>query len=48
MPCDHERKLCTKHDAFFCPKCDEWLERKCSDENCEFCQNRPEKPSQVI
>ena len=30
-------------DAFYCPECKEWLNDKCSDEECFFCKNRPEK-----
>ena len=36
-----------QHDAYACAKCDEWLELMCLDRQCEFCANRPEKPSQV-
>lgn len=35
------------HDAIFCMTCDLWLEPKCSDPDCEFCANRPEKPSMM-
>lgn len=36
------------HDAYYCEKCDTWLEEKCSDLECTFCRNRPAKPSQLI
>jgi hypothetical protein len=44
-----------RHDAYYCPQCDAWLESRCEDENsggdyvppCEFCRYRPEKPSYV-
>ena len=41
-----------KHDAYWCPDCDVWLEEGCRARErgagyCEFCTNRPEKPSQV-
>ena len=32
------------YDAYFCPKCNVWLESKCSDPKCEYCTKRPEKP----
>ncbi|SES44419.1 hypothetical protein [Psychrobacillus sp. OK032] len=31
-------------DTYFCPKCNSWIESKCSDPNCKYCPNRPEKP----
>jgi len=33
-----------KYDAFFCAYCNEWVESKCRDKECEFCKSRPEKP----
>lgn len=37
-----------KYDAYYCYKCDIWLENKCKEEDCEFCIKRPEKPSKNI
>lgn len=31
-------------DAYFCAKCNEWLEEKCSDPDCHYCRQRPEYP----
>ena len=31
-----------KYDANFCPQCNNWTEKKCTDPNCEFCKDRPE------
>lgn len=31
-------------DTYFCPKCNNWIESKCSDPNCKYCPNRTEKP----
>ena len=33
-----------EYDAHYCPMCDTWIEKKCSDVECEYCKNRPEKP----
>lgn len=31
-------------DAYFCPVCNRWLERKCSEAGCPCCSKRPAKP----
>ena len=36
-----------KHDAYYCEACDEWLEKSCGDPDCDYCNDRPEKPSMV-
>ena len=33
-----------RYDSFYCKKCMVWLERGCSDEECEFCSERPGFP----
>jgi hypothetical protein len=43
----HHRKYSEKYDAVYCADCDEWLEGKCPDAECEFCSTRPEKPSAI-
>jgi len=45
--CGAERQYSEYYDVYYCRVCDEWLESKCGDASCEFCQNRPEKPSLV-
>jgi hypothetical protein len=32
------------HDAYFCMNCDIWLDEKCSEPNCQYCNLRPDKP----
>ena len=34
-----------QHDAYFCPRCRRWLERRCGDPTCQFCSQRPPRPS---
>jgi hypothetical protein len=36
------------YDAEYCKLCDAWIEGKCDDIRCNFCPQRPEKPSQAI
>ena len=31
-------------DAYYCKDCNEWIDEKCFDPECEFCKDRPEKP----
>lgn len=39
---------CARHDAFYHEDKDEWCEKQCTDPDCEFCVNRPERPSMVL
>jgi len=32
-------------DSVFCLSCDEWRDIPCADPNCEYCIERPNKPS---
>lgn len=34
-----------EYDSQFCSACDEWREETCSDPSCEYCLERPKKPS---
>jgi hypothetical protein len=43
--CVHPRQYSQKYDAYFCAKCDVWVESRCGDPDCEFCRGRPDKPS---
>lgn len=42
---DHEQ-YSHKHDGYFCPVCDIWLESQCNDPECDYCVGRPEHPSE--
>jgi hypothetical protein len=35
----------SESDAFCCRRCDRWLEPLCGDPGCQFCRDRPAKPS---
>ena len=45
--CGNALEYCKKHDAEYCPVCDEWKIDGCGDPDCVFCADRPEKPSMV-
>lgn len=36
-----------RHDAFYSPKKDIWIDKNCKDPNCEYCKDRPNKPSDI-
>lgn len=36
-----------KHDAYFDKEKDIWLDENCDDPDCDFCKDRPNKPSEV-
>ena len=36
-----------KYDVYFCAECDVYSEERCSDHRCQFCRNRPERPSRM-
>jgi len=39
----HPTQYIKKYDAYYCFLCEEWAEDVCSDEECEFCSDRPDK-----
>lgn len=47
LKCSHQKKYCRKYDSQYCETCDSWTEGKCEDKDCDFCKERPDKPSQV-
>ena len=36
----------SKHDSYYCKECNIWLEEKCNDFKCEYCNKRPNNPIQ--
>jgi len=45
--CNSDKKYNAKHDAYYCESCDVWLEKACNDPECDYCHERPEKPSML-
>jgi exosome complex RNA-binding protein Csl4 len=43
--CGEELEYSMEDDCLYCKICNEWQEPKCHDPECQFCTNRPEKPS---
>lgn len=43
--CGKRTSFNCQFDAYYCPNCDIWVEEKCDNPNCEYCSNRPDKPS---
>ena len=42
--CNGELIRDSKHDAYYCTGCGEWVEAVCGDSDCGFCKDRPDKP----
>jgi hypothetical protein len=45
--CAEEHNYCEEHDARYCKSCDIWLEPVCGSSECKYCNDRPNKPSEV-
>ena len=45
--CGEKASYSEKFDAYFCEKCNKWLEDICGDYECNFCNARPESPNDV-
>jgi rubrerythrin len=41
--CEANIQYSYKYDAYGCANCGIFFEKKCEDEECEFCPQRPEK-----
>ena len=41
----HKTEYNEEFDCYYCVECNEWLENKCSNPQCDYCSNRPEKPN---
>ena len=45
--CEDTKMYSEKYDAYHCTECNIWLESKCDDPTCEFCNQRPLTPVQL-
>ena len=43
--CGNHHHFSSRRGAYFCDPCDEWVEKKCSDDECYYCKGRPTRPS---
>jgi hypothetical protein len=46
--CFSKRNYSEIYDAYYCQSCDIWLENTCGSKECDYCFNRPLKPSLVV
>jgi hypothetical protein len=46
--CKYQIYYYDKYDASFCLQCNRWIEDKCNDENCNYCNSRPMKPLLIM
>ena len=37
-----------EYDSIYCVTCNEWRDMACGDPTCDYCADRPEKPSDCI
>lgn len=49
LPCGcctavNKKKYSDEYDSFYCEEHNEWLEDTCTDTDCDYCKDRPEKP----
>ena len=44
--CRKIKSYSNMYDSYYCESCNEWLENSCTDSNCKFCKQRPEKPNE--
>ena len=45
--CKNPKKYFALYDCYFCSVCNIWLESKCGDTECDYCQDRPQKPNVI-
>lgn len=38
----------TSYDALFCRTCDVWADKHCRDPHCDYCAERPARPSMAV
>ena len=43
--CGNKKSYSKGYDAYYCEKCNTWLEDICTDRFCEFCKRRPLTPN---
>lgn len=45
--CGNDVLYSEEYDAYYCDPCNEWTEDICTDRDCEYCKNRPNRPKAV-
>ncbi len=44
--CGSPNKYSAEYDTYYCEKCNLWLEEKCDDPTCQYCNKRPNYPNE--
>ena len=44
--CGSPNKYSAEYDTYYCERCNLWLEEKCNDPECQYCNKRPAYPSE--
>lgn len=42
--CGQPQVFYEEYDAFFCPRCNKWIDSKCGDSTYSYCSKRPDTP----
>lgn len=42
--CNLSTSLDVGYDSYICSLCNKWIEKQCSDDECEYCVGRPDNP----
>jgi hypothetical protein len=42
--CEETKAYSAEYDTYYCESCNEWLEDRCDEPECEFCTGRPPTP----
>jgi hypothetical protein len=45
--CDTPKSYSYPFDAYYCKKCNVWLEKNCEHPDCGFCKGRPITPDMI-
>lgn len=45
--CGTKKERNETYHAYYCAKCDRWLEKQCDDKDCKDCAGRPPHPSDI-
>lgn len=48
LNCGQLAEYSKDYDSYYCLYCNHWLDKLCTDSECEYCTKRPETPNLLI